>query len=80
MAREFGPIGIHVAHLIIDGGLDSAAIHARIKERSGIDKQDIPIDSLSQTESIAQTYWDLHAQSRDAWTHELDIRPYVEKW
>ncbi|MFT5446592.1 MAG: NAD(P)-dependent dehydrogenase (short-subunit alcohol dehydrogenase family) [Gammaproteobacteria bacterium] len=80
MARELGPLGIHVAHLIIDGGLDSAAIHARIKERSGIDKQDIPTDSLSKTESIAQAYWDLHAQSRDAWTHELDIRPYVETW
>lgn len=80
MARELGPKGIHVAHLIIDGGIDSAAIHARIKARSGIEKEDIPLDSLSRTSSIAQAYWDLHAQQRSAWTHELDIRPYVEKW
>jgi NAD(P)-dependent dehydrogenase (short-subunit alcohol dehydrogenase family) len=80
MARELGPLGIHVAHLIIDGGLDSAAIHARMKAMSGVDKQDIPVDSLSRTDSIAQAYWALHQQSRDAWSHELDIRPYVENW
>ncbi|MFT5172669.1 MAG: NAD(P)-dependent dehydrogenase (short-subunit alcohol dehydrogenase family) [Gammaproteobacteria bacterium] len=80
MARELGPLGVHVAHLIIDGGIDSAAIHARIKARTGVEKQDIPADSLSRMSSIAESYWTLHQQQRDAWTHELDIRPYVEKW
>lgn len=80
MARELGPQGIHVAHLIIDGGLDSADIHARMKAHSGIEKEDIPADSLINTRSIADAYWMLHNQPRDAWTHELDIRPSVETW
>ena len=80
MARELGPQGIHVAHLIIDGGLDSAAIHARIKARTGIDREDIPADSLMRTGAIAEAYWTLHNQPRDAWTHELEIRPFVEPW
>lgn len=80
MARELGPSGVHVAHLIIDGAINSAAIHARIKARSGVDKEDIPTDSLIETQSIAQAYWTLHRQPRDGWTHELDIRPSVETW
>ncbi len=80
MARELGPQGIHVAHLIIDGGLNSAAIHARIKARSGIDREEIPNDSLIETSSVAEAYWTLHCQPRDGWTHELDIRPLVEPW
>jgi NAD(P)-dependent dehydrogenase (short-subunit alcohol dehydrogenase family) len=80
MAREMGPKNIHVAHLLIDAGVDSAAIHQRMKASSGIDVKDIPADSLTKTGSIAEAYWFLHHQPRDGWTHELDLRPFVEKW
>jgi NAD(P)-dependent dehydrogenase (short-subunit alcohol dehydrogenase family) len=80
MARELGPKNIHVAHLLIDAGVDSAAIHQRMKAASGIDAKDIPADSLTKTGSIAEAYWFLHHQPRDGWTHELDLRPFVEKW
>lgn len=80
MARELGPKNIHVAHLLIDAGVDSAAIHQRMKAASGIDVKDIPSDSLTKTGSIAEAYWFLHHQPRDGWTHELDLRPFVEKW
>jgi hypothetical protein len=79
MARELGPNNIHVAHLIIDAAIDSEAIRQRMKAR-GVDASTIPPDSLTRTSSIADAYWFLHQQSRDAWTHELDLRPSVEKW
>jgi NAD(P)-dependent dehydrogenase (short-subunit alcohol dehydrogenase family) len=80
MARELGPKNIHVAHLVIDAGVDSAAIHARMKAASGIDAKEIPPDSLTRTSSIADAFWFAHAQTKDGWTHELDLRPSVEKW
>ncbi len=79
MARELGPKNIHVVHLLIDAGVDSPAIHARMKAR-GVDPENIPQDSLTKTASIAEAYWFAHQQSRDGWTHELDLRPSVEKW
>ena len=80
MARELGPRNIHVAHLVIDAGVDSSAIHARMKAASGIDAGEIPPDSLTKTSSIADAYSFVHRQARDGWTHELDLRPAVEKW
>jgi NAD(P)-dependent dehydrogenase (short-subunit alcohol dehydrogenase family) len=80
MARELGPKNIHVVHLLIDAGVDSEAIHLRMKAASGIDAREIPPDSLTKTDSIAEAYWFAHSQSRDGWTHELDLRPSVEKW
>jgi NAD(P)-dependent dehydrogenase (short-subunit alcohol dehydrogenase family) len=80
MARELGPKNIHVTHLLIDAGVDSEAIHQRMKAASGIDATDIPADSLTKTSSIADAYWFVHNQHRDGWTHELDLRPSVEKW
>ena len=80
MARELGPKNIHVVHLLIDAGVDSEAIHQRMKVAKGIEASDIPPDSLTKTESIAEAYWFAHRQSRDGWTHELDLRPSVEKW
>lgn len=80
MARELGPEGIHVAHLIVDGGVDSPAIHARRKAANGGKDIDFPPDSLMDLASIAEAYWTLSQQGRDAWTHELDIRPFVETW
>jgi NAD(P)-dependent dehydrogenase (short-subunit alcohol dehydrogenase family) len=80
MARELGPKNIHVVHLLIDAGIDSEAIHQRMKAATGISAADIPPDSLTKTSSIAEAYWFSHAQSRDGWTHELDLRPSVETW
>jgi NAD(P)-dependent dehydrogenase (short-subunit alcohol dehydrogenase family) len=79
IARELAPKNIHVAHLIIDGAIDSEAIHRRLSTGTGT-MPDRPPDSLIQTRSIAEAYWALHNQSRDGWTHELDLRPYVERW
>lgn len=79
MARELGPKGVHVVHLIIDAGVDSAAIHERLKA-SGVDLETLKPDSLTKTSSIADSYWFAHLQSRDGWTHELDLRPSVEAW
>lgn len=79
MARELGPNNIHVAHLVIDAGVDTAWVRERI-EASGRDPGSLPADSLMKPSSIAQTYWQLHEQSRDAWTFELDVRPYAEKF
>lgn len=80
MARELGPKNIHVVHLLIDAGVDSAAIHARMKAASGIEAGEIPPDSLTKTSSIAEAYWFASQQARDGWTHELDLRPSVETW
>jgi NAD(P)-dependent dehydrogenase (short-subunit alcohol dehydrogenase family) len=79
MARELAPKNIHVAHLIIDGAIDSEAIHRRLSAVTGT-MPDLPPDSLIQTRSVAEAYWALHNQSRDGWTHELDLRPYSERW
>jgi NAD(P)-dependent dehydrogenase (short-subunit alcohol dehydrogenase family) len=80
MARELGPKNIHVVHLIIDAAVDSDAIRARLKAASGIEAKDIAPDSLTKTSSIAEAYWFAHRQAKDGWTHELDLRPAVEKW
>jgi NAD(P)-dependent dehydrogenase (short-subunit alcohol dehydrogenase family) len=79
MARELGPQNIHVAHLIIDAGVDTAFVRERVRA-SGRDPESLPPDTLMEPDSIADAYWYLHSQSRDGWTHELDIRPYGEKW
>jgi NAD(P)-dependent dehydrogenase (short-subunit alcohol dehydrogenase family) len=80
MARELGPKNIHVVHLLIDAGVDSEAIHQRMKAATGIDAKEIPPDSLTKTASIAEAYWFAHQQNKDGWTHELDLRPAGEKW
>jgi len=80
MARELGPRNIHVVHLLIDAGVDSEAIHQRMKATKGIEAKDIPADSLAKTSSVAEVYWFAHNQTKDAWTHELDLRPSVEAW
>jgi NAD(P)-dependent dehydrogenase (short-subunit alcohol dehydrogenase family) len=79
MARELGPKNIHVVHLLIDAGVDSEAIHERMKAR-GVDPATLAPDSLTKTASIAEAYWYAHSQARDGWTHELDLRPAAEKW
>ena len=76
MAREFGPQGIHVATVIVDGAIDMPAIHQRFGERI----RDLPPDGLLNTDAIAETYFQLHQQQRSAWSLEVDVRPYCEKF
>jgi NAD(P)-dependent dehydrogenase (short-subunit alcohol dehydrogenase family) len=75
MARELAPTGIHVAHLVVDAGVDTAWVRERLAARN-----EPAEDRLLDPASIAETYWQLHLQPKDAWTHELDIRPYRENW
>jgi len=72
MARELGPKGVHVAHLIIDGQIAS--------DRAGYSEAERGEDHVLKPEAIAEAAWFLHSQQRSAWTQELDLRPYVEKW
>jgi NAD(P)-dependent dehydrogenase (short-subunit alcohol dehydrogenase family) len=74
MAREFGPLGIHVAHVVIDGGIDGEKLNSavpQLKEQRGA-------DGLLNIDAIADAYWHLHTQHPSAWTHELDLRPFKE--
>src|SRR5580704_5143013 len=81
IARELGPKNIHVAHLVIDAGVDTAFVRERIRSRGGDDAvENIQPDQLMNPASIANAYWQLHVQTRDAWTFELDLRPYREPW
>jgi NAD(P)-dependent dehydrogenase (short-subunit alcohol dehydrogenase family) len=77
-ARELGPQHIHVAHLIIDSGVDTEFVRELRRKRTG--KSEPEPDELMNPKSIGEIYWGLHQQSHDAWTHELDIRPYRETW
>lgn len=74
MARELGPQGIHVAHPIIDGAIDTAFIRDNFPERYALKDQ----AGILDPEHIAEQYWQLHCQPRDCWTHELDLRPWME--
>jgi short-subunit dehydrogenase len=76
MARELGPRGIHVAHVVIDGAIDTEFIRENFPERYALKDQ----DGILNPEHIAESYWMLHRQPRDAWTHELDLRPWIEKF
>lgn len=81
MARELGPKNIHVAHLVIDAGVDTAFVRERIKEKSGAEAlAQLDPDQLMHPGSVAEAYWQLYRQPRDAWTFELDMRPYREVW
>ncbi|WP_019574341.1 SDR family oxidoreductase [Curvibacter lanceolatus] len=76
MARELGPQGIHVAHVVVDGAIDTEFIRSNFPERYALKAQ----DGILNPEHIADNYWLLHQQPRDAWTFELDLRPYMERW
>ena len=76
MARELGPMGVHVAHPIIDGAIDTEFIRSQFPERYALKSQ----DGILNPDHIADAYFMLHQQPRDAWTHELDLRPYIEKF
>ena len=74
MAREYGPLGIHVAHVVIDGGINGYRLVSRrpesVKERGE--------DGLLAIDAIAETYWHIHKQPKTTWAQEIDLRPYKE--
>ncbi len=76
MARELGPMGLHVAHVVVDGAIDTEFIRETFPERYKLKDQ----DGILAPEHIADSYWYLHSQPRDAWTFELDLRPWIERW
>lgn len=76
MAREFGPQGLHVAHVIIDGGIDGQRLRERVPEFVA----QVGEDGLLKLEAIAESYWQLHCQPPSAWSQEIDLRPYRESF
>lgn len=74
MARELGPEGIHVAHVVIDGAIDTQFIRELFPERYALREK----GGILEPDAIAEAYWQLHLQPRTAWTHELDLRPWIE--
>jgi len=76
MARELGPQGIHVAHIVIDGAIDTEFIKNLFPERYKLKE----VDGILNPAHIADNYWHLHRQPRTAWTFEMDLRPYLEQW
>jgi NAD(P)-dependent dehydrogenase (short-subunit alcohol dehydrogenase family) len=76
MARELGPKGIHVAHVVIDGAIDTRFIAENFPERYALKER----DGILAPDAIAENYWNLHRQAKSAWTHELDLRPWLEAW
>lgn len=76
MARELWPQGIHVAHPIIDGAIDTDFIRSNFPERYALKEQ----DGIVSPEAIADAYWSIHQQPRNAWTHETELRPWLESW
>ncbi|HET7548859.1 MAG TPA: SDR family NAD(P)-dependent oxidoreductase, partial [Usitatibacter sp.] len=74
MAREYGPLGLHVAHVVIDGGIDGERLRARFPKVA----EERGAGGLLEIEAIAEAYWQLHVQPRSAWTHEIDLRPFKE--
>ncbi len=76
MARELGPLNIHVAHVVVDGAIDTDFIRDNFPEKYALKAEDGILDPAH----IAENYWFLHNQPRDAWTFELDLRPWSERW
>jgi NAD(P)-dependent dehydrogenase (short-subunit alcohol dehydrogenase family) len=76
MARELGPQGLHVAHVVIDGLIDTAFAREHFAQRV----EEVGPDGILNPDHIAEAYWWLHQQPRDAWTFELDLRPSAEGW
>lgn len=76
LAREYGPQGIHVAHVVIDGVVNGDIVRGRF----GDYLTSLGDDGALEPDAIAEAFWSLHAQHPSAWTHELDLRPYKESW
>ena len=76
MARELGPMGVQVGHIIVDGMIDSEAVRMKFPEETDA----LPEGGMLDPDHIAEAYWSMYVQPRDAWTFEMDIRPSVERW
>lgn len=76
MARELGPQGVHVAHVVVDGVIDTPAVRELFPDFVA----KLGPQGMLNPEEIAETYWAIHCQPKSAWTHELDLRPHVESW
>lgn len=76
MARELGPEGVHVAHVMIDGAIDTPWIRENFLDRAALKSR----EGILEPDAIAEMYWMLHRQPRGAWTHEMDLRPWMEAW
>jgi NAD(P)-dependent dehydrogenase (short-subunit alcohol dehydrogenase family) len=74
MAREYGPLGLHVAHVVIDGGIEGDRLLSRMPSLA----EERGEDGLLGIDAIAETYWQIHRQKRSAWTQEVDLRPFKE--
>jgi NAD(P)-dependent dehydrogenase (short-subunit alcohol dehydrogenase family) len=74
MAREYGPLGVHVAHVVIDGGIHGERL---LKNRPDA-LSERGADGLLDIDAIAEAYWHIHRQHRSAWTQEVELRPYKE--
>jgi hypothetical protein len=80
-ARELGPKGIHVAHLIIDAGVDTEWVRERIKAREGeAALANLDPNRLMRPSAVAEAYWQIYQEPRDAWSFEREIRPFGERW
>jgi NAD(P)-dependent dehydrogenase (short-subunit alcohol dehydrogenase family) len=81
MARELGPQNIHIAHLIIDAGVDTAWVRERIRDREGeAALANLPPGRLMRPEAVAEAYWQIYQEPSDAWSFEREIRPFAERW
>jgi NAD(P)-dependent dehydrogenase (short-subunit alcohol dehydrogenase family) len=76
MARAYGPQGIHVAHVVVDGGIAGDKIVKGLPQFA----EKMGEDGLISLTGLADAYWYLHRQQRAAWTHELDLRTFKESW
>lgn len=76
MARELWPKGIHVAHPVVDGAIDTEFIRTNFPERYALLEQ----GGVVSPDSIGEAYWQIHQQPRNAWTHEMELRPWMETW
>lgn len=76
LAREYGPLGVHVGHVIVDGIIDGDMVRNRFGEYL----ESLGPDGSLDPDAMAEAFWHMHTQPRSAWTHELDLRPYKEKW
>jgi len=76
MARELGPRGIHVGHIVIDGVINTPDVHRRFADYVAT----LPEQGLLEPDAIAENYWQLHCQPANAWSFEIDLRPWAERW
>jgi NAD(P)-dependent dehydrogenase (short-subunit alcohol dehydrogenase family) len=76
LAREYGPQGVHVAHVIVDGVINGEMV----RQRFGEYLDNLGPDGSLEPDAIADAFWAIHSQHRSAWTHELEVRPFKENW